>query len=355
MVKRAAQGDMNPSCIKAACLGSVPKALITAREALGDSPKIDGAALKSALTSTQFRAVTDAFRNAMKGSPAMQADYGSAATNVQRRNMIASFVLDPDMCKAKGCNRTIVENKELDQVCGAWLMESQIGGPEHLNNPEAAKILCESGELPVRDHEYESLNAAGIKQYWFTKAHLLKSTGRVETAEASLDIDLAKDEYQSVVDKMAEMPSSAPSVVAKRRGGTSKPARIETEQEKELKTAITCKATNLRKLKHSYEQARTQINVSKDLLPNITARGFTREMVTFFAQQLDAGLASVTKASQIYASEIIADAPVTLEQCKTSDNNIKDASGELKKCFAALKKGAIMDIKKLQASTAAGA
>ena len=47
--------------------------------------------------------------------------------------------------------------KTANESVEIWVTEDQLGGPTYLNNPGHASILCKSGELDDRPHEYESL------------------------------------------------------------------------------------------------------------------------------------------------------------------------------------------------------
>ena len=67
-----------------------------------------------------------------------------------------------------------------------------------LNNQAAADILCDSGELPQRDHESPTLAKEGFKQYWFETKRMKKSTGFSDEAKAAIKGSLTKEEYDKV-------------------------------------------------------------------------------------------------------------------------------------------------------------
>jgi hypothetical protein len=64
-----------------------------------------------------------------------------------RRVWLGRFIVDP---KSGGCKclstTTIYNTKSVDET-EQWLHESEIAGPNYLNNKEMAKMLCTSGEL----------------------------------------------------------------------------------------------------------------------------------------------------------------------------------------------------------------
>ena len=85
----------------------------------------------------------------------------------EKREWLASFVVDP---KSGGSvvrnttSRTITKNDNRREV---WLTQSQLGGPEYLNDPELAKIAIESCESRPHSTNKALRDAKVLEYQWF--------------------------------------------------------------------------------------------------------------------------------------------------------------------------------------------
>ena len=125
-----------------------------------------------------------------------KATYKSLKTDSARRELLASFVLDPTVGVSKGFNMTCVEKTDLQTTVGRWMHQSEIAGPDGLNDPSLAKVVCESGDLEER--EYPALAAAGEKQFWFSKDAISKTIGTKKRSGVENTAELTPDEYKVV-------------------------------------------------------------------------------------------------------------------------------------------------------------
>eukprot|EP00959_Pyramimonas_sp_CCMP1952_P362764 7596740-Pyramimonas_sp.AAC.1 len=81
-------------------------------------------------------------------------DYMKLKADADRRDWLAKFVVDPSTGGSTASSGTTVTKRDTEKEVDEWLTEKQLGGPQWLNDPYAAKILCESGDLEDRPHRY---------------------------------------------------------------------------------------------------------------------------------------------------------------------------------------------------------
>ena len=117
---------------------------------------------------------------------------------------LANFIIDPKDWRGSCYNSTTVNESEEEKKTKVWITQSQMGGPNYLNDAAAAKALCDSGTLASRAHEYEALAKLGKEhdQHEFDTSMTLSSQGWVESAGIRRDGDLNADEYAQVRDAM---------------------------------------------------------------------------------------------------------------------------------------------------------
>ena len=165
--------------------------------------ELSGENLKMHLKRGMYKAVCRRFRHHL--SPENKSSYKTLDSDYARRDWIAQWVMDPVRYgNNKGFNKTVLSKTEQSKSKGRWMHESEIAGPDGLNNPAMAKVLCASGDLGSRVSEYPALAKEGHHQYWYAKEMILKNTGTTQQAGVETSCELTPDEYKKVTANMAQ-------------------------------------------------------------------------------------------------------------------------------------------------------
>ena len=140
----------------------------------------------------------------------LKQKYKSLGSDDLRADWVGQWAMDPQGAVASGFNRKVVHETDQEREQFLWLTEDQLGGPEHLNNVNHAKLVIEGGDLGEgRPHELPSLAKAGVVQYPVTKTWLEKAKGTTKEAGVSLRAELTAEEYEEVSRDMAAGVSKA--------------------------------------------------------------------------------------------------------------------------------------------------
>ena len=93
----------------------IPKSVQNARDAmkkLGLEVTVEN--LKSNLDKQEFAAVSQAFRRAM--TPEIRTAYANLRSDAERRSYVSQFVLDPEITKTNGFNRTAALDESISKA-----------------------------------------------------------------------------------------------------------------------------------------------------------------------------------------------------------------------------------------------
>ena len=170
-------GIVNVTPPKVSPDGLLPKAVASVRSTLLErGVSLEGLSAKKVyetLDPKEVNKLATSFRNTM--SAAARQAYKEVSP-ADRREWLAQYIVDPQLGTSVGFTQTEATNSRLSTAKEAWITEAEMGGPLWLNDTQAAKILCESGELPSRPHERPCLAAKGMLQFEFSK-EMVSSTG----------------------------------------------------------------------------------------------------------------------------------------------------------------------------------
>lgn len=187
--------------VKKCASKKLPEPVVQAREQLGGH-EITAGNIKAMVDPKTYAAK---LTSACRSSPEQQKQYKLLKTDDERRQARAAFVIDPQECKGLGVNSMTVVNSSKDHEDGC------LASPDYLNDPELARAIIESKELPERDNEYQGFQKTGIKQYWFPMKYMAKQTGTEEKAKVEIQCNVTKEEYTQVSDAMRNLQDEAPS------------------------------------------------------------------------------------------------------------------------------------------------
>ena len=319
----------------------VPKAAQAARDVMGGG-EITAENLKKKLGQKEFNNLANNFRNHM--SKDVKAEYLKLSTDVERRQWLAQYVIDPTCASnLKGFNRTTAVNSKMFEGTGQWLHQSEIGGPLRLNNETMAKLLCESGKLQERDSEFERFRAKGLKQYYFSKEILKVTTGFKEEAGVEATVELKEDEFAEVKEHIGNNMGKG---VVKKKAAQKEP---ESEEKKKRRELLTAKNTTVRKMKILIDRASNDVAaVSKDL-PKLVEKGYPPAMQDWCKAKLDEMQSKIQNAHSAYVGEVgkVAPESASVAEIQEKSAHLDKALLELGAHYAEFKKTSGAELKKL--------
>jgi len=213
----------------------------------------------------------------------------------------------------------------------------------YLNDMEAAKLLCQSGELQSRASEYAILAKQGMMQYWFSMNMVRTSTGTIEENGVEANSELKDTEYTEVKDHMA---SSLGKPVTKRKLPAKEPESAEKRRRREVQTQ---KSISMRKCKTLVDKAMNDILGLEGNLPKLVAKGYPETMMVWCQEKIEGMRQDISKAQAVYNEEVVkvsTDAE-SVESIETTAKKIDNACVELDTAYSSWKKHSGAEVRKL--------
>ena len=134
-------------------------------------------------------------------------EYNNALDNEARRDALCRYAIDAGQGKLSITQSTSVVNSQVRNANSGWKHESEVAGLVHCK--DLAKMICtDLARNPdlVRDSEYPTARAAGLKQYWYTARAYDSSLAVHQSATVEGRVDnLAPDAYVWVRDDMLSL------------------------------------------------------------------------------------------------------------------------------------------------------
>lgn len=184
-------------------VGKKPKAVQGMQDAIvADGQPITADSI-AAQSYDKRKAAFTAFASMLKDSfPSQYQMYKDYKNDRDKREHLARLMVDPMEGGAIVTNNTERSVDNSTQGNEQWLHESQIAGPQFLNDARMAQVLCESGDLQDRPSELPSLAARGFKQYYFSWSLYQNTISKRQIVGASCSGSVDADQYKEVVDSM---------------------------------------------------------------------------------------------------------------------------------------------------------
>ena len=183
-------------------------------------------------------------------------EFRQLENDLQRREWLSEFILDPASGGSLGKNYAKRElgNHEKDRV--AWLTESQLAGPKYLNSADLAKIMIKS--LPSMPHENESLRDAGVLVYKYVEKRQDRIKSTIEGAMVEQSASLTPEQYTEVKEAMTEAAFGSSSSAARGRSGNKRqradPPPPETPEKKARRETIEKYRKNIMAMKNLHDK-----------------------------------------------------------------------------------------------------
>jgi hypothetical protein len=323
--------------------GGIPKPVARVREILKNKGlEANPVNLKTAVPKAELNKLAGAFRSSL--SEGNMEGYKQLRTDDERRSWLAQYVVDPDSAACKGFNKTSAYNTSESRSASRWLTQAQLASASCLNDNDAAKTVCESGDLESRLHELPSLAAKGVKQYYLSENYDFHAAGLKDEAGVSAESDLHSGELEEVKEHMLSNFGRP----GKRRCAP-KHKEPESDESKQLRAAAASRATSVRKLKQLLDKVHNEMENSARDVPKLEEKGYPIQMLQWLLGKVAEVQSVVEEARLVYAEEVTKpDSKLRgMEALKQEQQRADDASGKLEQQFQAFKKTAGADIKKL--------
>jgi hypothetical protein len=209
----------------------LPAPVETLRVALGGNVTIDG--LNNADASTRTRAFSAMSGVLGKTFPSKHAEYKSLQHDIQRREWLLSFIVDPASGGCSCSNTTLRANTEKRQLIKRWLTESQLAGAMYYNSAKDAALAIK--DLESRAHEKPTMAAAGILQYHEDITQFLSEQEQREEAKISVTAELDADQYAMALAHMAGGSVDPPKRAAASVAAPARTPKVPRKADIELK------------------------------------------------------------------------------------------------------------------------
>lgn len=319
-------------------------AQVAKARALMEGQEITGDTLKATLGSGAFNVLANSFRSGL--SPAAKEMYREqAATDRDRRDWIAQYVLDPETTTKVGYNRTEAFKSNKNVADELWLTEEQLGSAQFLNSTAQAKVLCESGDLTSREHENPSLAALGIKQYMYVDKKVRREDGTTEIAGVSATTsELTTENYNEVREHIAGSFGKP----AQKRKAPPRPKEEESPEVKKFKAECGSRTVALRKCKALTDKASSDIGACKTYINKLNDKGYPAAIVEFMSTNVSKFQENVADAQKVYAAAIIKiSKDMAIDDMIACREATEKAIASLELTHGEFKKGTLTDAKKL--------
>lgn len=324
----------------------IPKSVQNARDAMAKlGLEVTADNLQKNLDKQTFAAVSQAFRKAL--SPESKTAYANLRSDAERRAYVNQFILDPEIARTNGFNRTTAIDESMAKATEGWLTREELGGPLWLNSLKNADLLIASKTLPERPHDNAVLAAAGVKAYFFGQHRNHRATGLREEAGVKAACEVKAEEYKAIKDTMHK---SATEGSVKRKASNQRVAAELSPAEKKLKAANASRATALRKLKAVVDKHSNEYASRKADIPKLLEKGYPDTMADFMQSKLDAFNTDGKAARELHAMEAVMQTEKSAEksdEVEASTTRMETMTQSLDAAITAWKKGAAADLKQL--------
>ena len=320
----------------------IPKPVQRARELL-QAHGLDSTAanLWKVLPKEELNKLTGAFRSSLNDEA--KVGYQQLGTDAEKRGWIAQYVMDPQVAVCNGFNKTTAFVSESRKGTSSWKTEKQIAAV--LKSDDDAKLLCESGDLKDRPHEFASLAAKGLKQYYYTADEHLAEAGTIKESGVQAKAELTPMQFQEVKEDIANNFGKA----GKRK--TSRPVKApESEASKRLRAAVATRASSLKQLKGLNDKTQVELESAESVLPKLVMKGYPEQMEIFLASKVNEAKDWLNDSKHAYAVEIMKPDPKShgnLDLVQGEFQRLSSVTQNLDENFQKFKKCAGADIKKL--------
>ena len=272
----------------------VPAAIIAAKaklEALGLD--ITEENVKAHLSRADLNKAGGALRHALKNTESAEA-YKLASNDKERHGFLVKFMLEPDVDKCFGVNKTARVTIQGEQCRRLWLTINQMAGPMFFNSlADATAIAKDCDSRPNRYPSMRALSVDGSKdEYHVEVSEEMYQKFTKDTAGVEGQAKMKPEQYKQVKDALVRpgsnaVPSSKPGKRQKLALEDLSPEdRKKVEAEQELKAANASLRDALAAAKRKSERVRADMASALEMATKLTAKGYPNQMKKFFDQSI---------------------------------------------------------------------
>ena len=267
-------------------------------------------------------------RNTMQESP--KKAYKACKNDAERREWLAFYCMDPVGAINEGFNGQVNYDEQVDDKGEQWLTESQLAGPNYLNDKDHASICIKAKYFDEQPHEAKALADEGIKQYLFSWTIFRRKTGQRKEAGVSSKRELSADEYKQVQEQMDKQGVEPAPKKLKGGGGP----KVISQEEKDNKAAVTARSAAQRKLKQKTDKAVQDMDDYDKKANDLVSNGMPQEVAEFYQSKIAECRDGALKASLVmYADNIVKNEKMETAQAKLIasqfETQLKELDAEL--------------------------
>ena len=287
----------------------LPKVVQTIQAQLAGQ-KLTPDLIRARLSSKGYNNCANSFRASL--SPEQKSEYKSK-TKQEREAWLCQWAIDPVLCANKGFNSTVAYTDDSSVADDEWVIESVLGGPRFLNNPEHATIVVEGGELEERPCKLKSLAARGVMEYRMTREFVRYVAGLRGEAGLRSEADLKADEAAEVSDSLKAASISTDLGKRQPKRPAAK-AKVEDAGAKELKQANAKFQASLRQIKKKSDTITADLTRVGNDLPKLFKKGYPETMMEFMQEKMDSVHDNVKEAKELYAKHVFKAAETSVDK-----------------------------------------
>ena len=273
-----------------------PKAVLKMRNALGGKP-VTVENMRAAVSPKEFNAFSNNFRNQLQGQEKVQ---WQGMAKPAREQWMAQWVLEPELCKKSGFNKTIASTDNRKTLADQWVLESELGGPRFLNSADHAKKIIESGDLQSRPSRFAALAAAGVCEYLLTTELVEYVKGLRKEAGVECSSDLKTDEYNYVLEGLDNSFDKPPRPVKKAK--VTKPVE---QWQKDLKDLNAKKGLAFRTLKKNMDTVESYVQSLAQIMPKLEQKGYPQALQDFYSLKMASLKEVCEQAKRFYGERVV--------------------------------------------------
>jgi len=293
----------------------LPKPLEDVRRELEAAAKPISSDGIASLSMKSRNSAFSSLNSALKASfPDQFQQYQALKSELEKRQWLAAFILDPAAGCSKVSNTVKRTTYERNEGVQEWLTEEQLAGPSYLNSTRHASIAKESMDSR-RFSGNEAMAKEGIMQYNWTKYVTTQGKGMQESAELQTIADLEPEDVSGVREALGNKEMVVVQDNLKRPGpggrqGKGKRLALKLEDKEETplsaegqakNAAVETWETSLKQAKSYYDKLTKELGLVTLVKQKLATRGWGQGPIDYLNNTTEAQTQESTTLFEAWA------------------------------------------------------
>ena len=181
------------------------------------------------------------------------------------------------------------------------MTEDQVAGVNGFNNPQHAKLLCESGELASRKHRYKCLADAGVFEFRLTDELYRRVKGVKQDNGVEGTVELRPEEFTEVKDSLVAAAGDLNKTIVKKK----EPSKPKVDPlKKELAQTNTKLQVSLRGLKRKMDCMFVETEGLQDQTVKLKEKGYPASMEEHWKTKIQEFQSVIEAAKSVYCEYV---------------------------------------------------